>query len=171
MRSPLHRKGGTCGAGEAAAAWFWFLVAACEMKFLLVFLLFVFHVEGAQRCPPCLDCILSPMWLQELNRDCCHSVVHHSAGFLQACHGSAWATRDGGGLSEGELWDTAECCMGKGQLNACSHKLLLTVSFGSCHCCAVRGFLWGTETSEMLKEEVMEVMQLAEEQAVLVQSA
>lgn len=111
MRSPLHRKGGTCGAGEAAAAWFWFLVAACEMKFLPAFLLFVFRVEGAQRCPPCLDCILSPMWLQELNRDCCHSVVHHSAGFLQACHGSACANRDGGGLSEGELWDTAECCM------------------------------------------------------------
>lgn len=131
------------------------------MKFLLAFLLFVFRVEGAQSCPPCLGCILCPTWLQELNRECCHSVVHHSAGFVQACHRSAWATRDGGGLSEGDLKDAAECCMGKGQLNTCSHRLLLMVSFGSCYGRAVRGLLWGTETSELLKEEVMEVRQLA----------
>lgn len=100
-------------------------------------------LEGTQRCPPCLNCILSPVWLQELGEaigtERCHSVVHHSAGFVQACHRSAWATRSGGGLSEWDLWGTAECYVGKGQLNTCSHKLLLMVSFGSCHCSAFGG--------------------------------
>lgn len=54
--------------------------------------------------------------------------------------------------------------MGKGQLNTCSHKLLLMVSFGSCHCSAFGGGgegLWGAETSEiLLKEEIVEVMRL-----------